>query len=543
MNAKMWKNDAAFLLNKTYLSRIMDIPAYVQMLAYKNATTVTVKGANKLPVRCGTELYWLDTDADLDITANLDTGVEAVGTDYFVYICDDGSETPVLIISANATAPDSAWMTGEFITQYRMIGGFHNGPDGDILQYSVWHLNDLPTVYRRALSGDTNCQLGGMVKSAHRNMWYDNYLANISGKSEYGTQIWNGIVAHNAYADPGDAGGRYCSWFNAVDVANYRGKRLLFQDEFMEAADGTPQEVNIYGSNDPIYTGKSNAVLATRAGKILAVTIAAGGAGYSVNDVLTVVQAGGSSGTLTVTGVNAGVITSVTILASGAGYTVANTLATTVAPSGGSNCTINITSIGANDFSSPSTNITTNTLGAAGHKEYEIEIDANGAPDTFKWRSKVFGGSFGSSTAGVAITGANQTLADGVVVKFTATTGHAIGDKWNIYLANGNRNTTATRIKSTIGCEDMCGVVWQWGQEALYRYDGTQTFSWKDQATSSAIGNRGALYTEGTYGFVRALFGGGRAHGVTCGSRGSYWGNYPWLLDSFLGVRFGCEGC
>ncbi|MCE5309632.1 MAG: hypothetical protein LLG20_18515 [Acidobacteriales bacterium] len=58
---------------------------------------------------------------------------------------------------------------------------------------------------------------------------------------------------------------------------------------------------------------------------------------------------------------------------------------------------------------------------------FTVQIDAAGTPDTFKWRK-----SGGAWTAGVAITGATQTLSDGVTVRFYATTGHAVGDAWTI---------------------------------------------------------------------------------------------------------------
>lgn len=67
---------------------------------------------------------------------------------------------------------------------------------------------------------------------------------------------------------------------------------------------------------------------------------------------------------------------------------------------------------------------------------FDVEIDDELTPDTFKWR-KVTRNSdgvktIGSWTAGVAVTGAAQTLADGVTVKFSATTGHTEGDAWKV---------------------------------------------------------------------------------------------------------------
>lgn len=79
------------------------------------------------------------------------------------------------------------------------------------------------------------------------------------------------------------------------------------------------------------------------------------------------------------------------------------------------------------------------TLGAgfsgAASALFEIEIDAEGTPDTFKWRKD--GGAY---TLTVAITGAAQTLSDGQQITFAATTGHTLGDKWAI----GNLKDEAT---------------------------------------------------------------------------------------------------
>ena len=58
---------------------------------------------------------------------------------------------------------------------------------------------------------------------------------------------------------------------------------------------------------------------------------------------------------------------------------------------------------------------------------FEVVIDAEGTPDTFKWRKD--GGDW---TTGVAITGAAQTLSDGQTITFGATTGHTLNDQWVI---------------------------------------------------------------------------------------------------------------
>lgn len=61
-------------------------------------------------------------------------------------------------------------------------------------------------------------------------------------------------------------------------------------------------------------------------------------------------------------------------------------------------------------------------------KSFRVKIDATGTPDTFTWSND--GGSTWEA-AGVAITGSQQTLEDGVSVTFGATTGHTLNDRWD----------------------------------------------------------------------------------------------------------------
>jgi hypothetical protein len=77
-------------------------------------------------------------------------------------------------------------------------------------------------------------------------------------------------------------------------------------------------------------------------------SVNAAGADYNVNDVITVVQSGGSGGTFTVTGVTGGPpgpVATFTQTTPGTGYAVANGLATTVAPGIGAGFKLNILSL------------------------------------------------------------------------------------------------------------------------------------------------------------------------------------------------------
>lgn len=142
------------------------------------------------------------------------------------------------------------------------------------------------------------------------------------------------------------------------------------------------------------FSGASSAdyeVVIDHNGLIKTVAVGAGGTGYTVNDVLIVVQAGASGGTVTVTSVDAGVITGISLTTPGSGYSVADGLAVTGGT--GADATVNITAIS----------------------------------DSFKWRKN--GGSW---TEDVAITGAAQTLDEGQTITFAATTGHTLNDQWSI---------------------------------------------------------------------------------------------------------------
>lgn len=68
----------------------------------------------------------------------------------------------------------------------------------------------------------------------------------------------------------------------------------------------------------------------------------------------------------------------------------------------------------------------TNSFGYTPGDSLNLTI-AKGGADTFKWQKD--GGSLSGS---IAMTGANQTLSDGISIKFQGVTGHAVGDFWDI---------------------------------------------------------------------------------------------------------------
>lgn len=117
----------------------------------------------------------------------------------------------------------------------------------------------------------------------------------------------------------------------------------------------------------------------------------------------------------------------------------------------------------------------------------------------------------------------------------------ADGNNTNAWAATSNtaRTTTGKVVNavSAIGCVDCVGNVWEWLDELSYRYDGTQSWGWKDVL---GAGN-GQAYTEGTYGLVRLIAGGIWSHGVNAGCRAVFCFNYPWNVSAGIGARFGCD--
>ena len=63
---------------------------------------------------------------------------------------------------------------------------------------------------------------------------------------------------------------------------------------------------------------------------------------------------------------------------------------------------------------------------------FSVRIDGTGTPDTFEWSRDEFAT---TEATGVAITGSSQTLADNISITFTATTGHTVGDLWQVTVA------------------------------------------------------------------------------------------------------------
>jgi len=112
----------------------------------------------------------------------------------------------------------------------------------------------------------------------------------------------------------------------------------------------------------------------------------------------------------------------------------------------------------------------------------------------------------------------------------------------------GHVDTAGRRMISNIGCEDCCGVMWQWLRDQSYRYDGGEHNHGDpydptnvDPAPScgeyNLPGTKGSLYKQGTYGDVKLRAGAVWNSGASSGSRARNATMYRWSVASTIGGR------
>lgn len=77
---------------------------------------------------------------------------------------------------------------------------------------------------------------------------------------------------------------------------------------------------------------------------------------------------------------------------------------------------------------------------------YQVKIDTAATPDKFSWSDD---GGVSWKATGVSITGAAQTLNNGVTVTFGATTGHTVNDRWDFYAGTNWATVFTTALACT----------------------------------------------------------------------------------------------
>ncbi len=118
----------------------------------------------------------------------------------------------------------------------------------------------------------------------------------------------------------------------------------------------------------------------------------------------------------------------------------------------------------------------------------------------------------------------------------------------------GHVDTAGRRMISNIGCEDCCGVMWQWLDEQSFRVEANHTHvenkavSYTQNAETDPKdlapwgwydlpGAKGSLYRQGTYGDVKLLAGANWTSGANSGSRSRGAASYRWAAYANAGCR------
>jgi hypothetical protein len=100
----------------------------------------------------------------------------------------------------------------------------------------------------------------------------------------------------------------------------------------------------------------------------------------------------------------------------------------------------------------------------------------------------------------------------------------------------GHSDTAGRRMISNIGCEDMCGAMWQWLLDQSAKYDASVSAGFYDLP-----GSKGSLYRPASTNDVKLAAGGYWADEAGCGSRSRGAPNSRWATFTSFGGRFAVE--
>nr|1YU1_A Chain A, Major Tropism Determinant (Mtd-P3c) [Rauchvirus BPP1] len=172
------------------------------------------------------------------------------GTDYAIYVCDDGT----VRADSNFSAP-----TGYTSTTARKVGGFHYAPGSNaaaqaggnttaqINEYSLWDIKFRPA----ALDPRGMTLVAGAF-------WADIYLLGVNhltdGTSKYNVTIADGSASpkkSTKFGGDGSAAYSDGAWYNFAEVMTHHGKRLPNYNEFQALAFGTTEATSSGGTDVP----------------------------------------------------------------------------------------------------------------------------------------------------------------------------------------------------------------------------------------------------------------------------------------------------
>lgn len=160
---------------------------------------------------------------------------------------------------------------------------------------------------------------------------------------------------------------------------------------------------------------------------------------------------------------------------------------------------------------------------------FTVVVDATGTPDTFKWKMGVM-----DYVTGVAMTGGNQALRDGVSIKFNTTTGHTLNDQWTFTVSAmavfGQQVYTSNSITTAIGAGGNIGIGLAPVDGVVLKVSKTYTEPYYDPLGYYYYGTTLDLIVNPTANTVSGY----RAYGLQCNA--SKGGNYS--CNHAVGGRF-----
>ena len=204
---------------------------------FKSDTTsvaFTKTGAATLSIKAGT--YVLVGTSNTMVSWSTQTAVvmptHAIGTDYYIYACADGT----VRADANASAP-----TGYTTANSRKIGGYHYGRVRntltvtdvavEIVPRSLWDLTYRP-----------KCNPAGMVDVyGNGSLWADIYQASVASAIALTSGVVTAGTCKSIYNGTPLTGTEGLHGYNFIELAKNSGKRLLTHSEWLAVAHGSPQ--------------------------------------------------------------------------------------------------------------------------------------------------------------------------------------------------------------------------------------------------------------------------------------------------------------
>ena len=132
---------------------------------------------------------------------------------------------------------------------------------------------------------------------------------------------------------------------------------------------------------------------------------------------------------------------------------------------------------------------------------FEIEIDANGTPDTFKWRTfNVTTNTTGSWNTGYSVATSPTLLQNTVEIQWGQTTGHTIGDSWVVSAKSSDAAILRNNDTGTAGGLGYKALVWYEGKDVGdegISVGASIVLEYSDTGSASGVNNKaGAVQIE-----------------------------------------------